>query len=93
MISELIYSRFGVICELESAHAVPPHKQQCDTTVGIKRKLICVHFDNMKELHICAYNVLSCTHIICIMDKVRLAWVLDMCRYRIYSIFEYIFSD
>ena len=59
MISELIYSRFGVICELESAHAVPPQKPQCGITVGIKRKLICVHFDNMKELQIRAYNVLS----------------------------------
>ena len=51
-----------MISKLESAHAVPPQKPQCGTTVCIKRKSICVHFDNMKELQIRAY---------CSIDKVR----------------------
>ena len=59
------YSRFGAICELESVQAVAPQKPQCGTTVCIKRKSICVHFDvrkralnvllYMKELQISAY--------------------------------------
>ena len=59
------YSRFGAICEIESAQAVAPQKLRCGATVCVKRKSICVHFDirksalnvllYMKELQICAY--------------------------------------
>ena len=34
---------------------VAPRKSRCGTTVCIKRKSICVHFDNMKELQIRTY--------------------------------------
>ena len=94
------YSRFGAICELESAEAVAPQKPWCGATVCIKRKSICVHFDVRKsalnvllsiihEIATHVYilyvsimylnNVLSCCkHIICIMEKMRWARILDI---------------
>ena len=43
------YSRFGVICELESAQAVTPQKPRYGVAVCVKRKTICVHVDVRKS--------------------------------------------
>ena len=97
------YSRFGALCELESAQAVAHWNPQCDATVCDKRKSICVHVDVRKSamcynitheratnlsiryvLIMNLNNVLNCcTHIICIIEKMRWARILDTCRYRI----------
>ena len=60
------YLRFGAIYELESAQAVALQKPRCGTTVCVKRKSICVHFEvrksalnvlpYMKGLQMCAYS-------------------------------------
>ena len=60
MINLVNYSRFGAICELESAQAVAPQKLRCGTTVCVKRKSICIYVDvrksaHSKQIQICAY--------------------------------------
>ena len=108
------YSRFGAICELESAQ-VPscasetavwrPRLRQKNVDLCTFRrqekcfKCVIIH-ERATNLYVryllimYLNNVLSCcTHKICIMEQMRWARILDMCRYRILFYLEYIVSD
>ena len=46
----MTYSRFGAICELESAHVLAPQKPHCGATVSLKESRF-EHISTGKELY------------------------------------------
>ena len=69
------YSRFGAICELESAQEEAPQKPRCGATVCVQRKSICVRFKGQEKcfLKMCYYTRKSYkfVHIVCIDNVPR----------------------